>query len=132
MPTIPPGLKKIISIAIFAGIVFFGARTCQVESAECELVFRLDASARKGVQEYEVRLFESGSTELIGQHRKQIHSGTSNVRARWPLEVAAGDYRIEGEIWLSAQRVRFEQEIELIDGEVIVVNLERYLPTAAK
>lgn len=127
MPSIPPGLKKILSIAIFAGIVFFGAKTCEVESAECELVFRLASPQSRGVVGFEIRLFEKGSSELIGQFKQTYHAGGSDAPARWPLKVAAGDYRVEGEIDIGAERLRFEQEVELTDHDVIVIHLDRYL-----
>lgn len=128
MPSIPPGIKKFFSIAIFAGIVFFGAKTCEVESAECELVFKITNPEKHGVSDYEIRLFEEGSSEIIGQYRKQIHRGSGDAPGHWPLQVASGDYRIEGEIRFGTdKRVDFDRPVTLENGDVIVVHLDRYL-----
>ncbi len=129
MLSIPPALKKIMSVGLFAGVVFFGARTCSVESAECELVFRLPEASQ--VSELEVRLFEEDSTELVGQFKKHYYQGEATAAAKWPLKVAAGAYRLEGEMRTTSSVVPFVQEVTLENDEAIVVHLDRFLSEPA-
>ena len=125
MLSIPPALKKIMSVGLFAGVVFFGARTCSVESTECELVFRLPEGSQ--VSELEVRLFEEDSTELVGQFKKHYYRGETAVAAKWPLKVAAGAYRLEGEMRTHSTVVPLVQAVTLENDETIVVHLDRFL-----
>lgn len=127
--TLPPALKKLISIAFFAGLVFLGARTCSVETASTEIVFRLGESISAPGElprELEVRLYEREGTELMGSFRKYYQDQQAGPDARWPLSISAGTYRLEGELETN-QRVRsFTREVSLQDDEVVTVSIDRY------
>ena len=128
MISLPPAAKRIFSIAIVAGVVFFGAKTCQVESADCELVFRFQDAVPGKLVELQVRLFERGDgSEPIGTFGKYYENGIVGAPARWPLVISAETYRLEGEITTSSGRFPFEREITLVDGEALSVYLDRYL-----
>lgn len=127
MLSLPPTAKRIVSIAFFAALVFLGARTCSVESAHCELVFRVPPTERAQLRELEVWLYETESTELVGQFHKYYELGTEGPAGRWPLAVSAGHYRLEGQLHTRGGVRAFERAVELVDGETLVLNLERYL-----
>ncbi len=127
MVSLPPAAKRVLSIAFVAAMVFFGARTCQVESADCELVFRFKEAAPGGLMELQVRLFERGdATEPIGTFSK-FYDGTPGAPARWPLVISTGTYVLEGTIRTGSGTFPFEREITLVDGEALSVYLDRYL-----
>ncbi len=128
--TLPPAAKRILSIAFVAAIVFFGARTCQVESADCELVFRFRDAPKVQLVELEVRLYDEEPTiesESLGQFTKYYEDGRAGAEARWPLVISAGDYWIGGEIRTAGKTVSFTREVTLVDGEALSVYLDRYL-----
>tara|TARA_R110002096_G_scaffold44526_6_gene120173 strand:- start:81356 stop:81745 length:390 start_codon:yes stop_codon:yes gene_type:complete len=128
MVSLPPAAKRLISIAFVAAVVFFGAKTCQVESADCELVFRFQDAVPGRLVELQVDLFErGGSSEPLGTFRKYYENGEVGAPARWPLVISAETYRLEGEITTDAGRFPFEREITLVDGEALSVYLDRYL-----
>ena len=130
MVTLPPAAKRILSIAFVAAIVFFGARTCQVESADCELVFRFRDAPEVKLVQLEVRLYDEEPTpesESLGQFTKYYEDGRPGAEARWPLVISAGDYWIGGEIRTAAKTVPFSREVTLVDGESLSVYLDRVL-----
>ncbi len=124
MPSLPPGLKRLLSIAFVAGVVFLGAKTCEVESADCELVFRFREVAPSGLRELEVRLYDGDSSEPLGEFRKYYDGDQSGPKARWPLVISAGTYRLEGILMSDEGAKEFERQVELVDGEAISVYLD--------
>lgn len=129
MPTLPPKAKRLLSIAFFAAIVYFGARTFSVETADCEIVFRLRGSALPQLQELEVRLFEKGDDELLGEYRKYYPKGPEAPLGRWPLVVSEGEYRLECELRSSDGTFTVTLPVKLVDGEAVSVYIE--VPRAA-
>ncbi len=128
MVSVPPAAKRVISIAFVAALVFFGAKTCQVESADCELVFRFADPVPAALVELQVRLYEKGDgSEPIGTFGKFYPNGKAGPPARWPLVISAETYRIEGEITTTEGRHPFEREVTLKDGEALSIYLDRYL-----
>lgn len=128
MGPMPPALRRVISIAFVAAVVLLGARTCQVESAECQLVFRFQEQPPAGLVELQVRLFDEGEgDEPLGAFQKNYQDGIEGPPARWPLVVSAGTYRIEGEIVTREQSYLFERDVKLVDGEALTIYLDRYL-----
>jgi hypothetical protein len=128
MPSLPPAVKRLLSIAFVATVVFLGAKTCQVESADCELVFRFRDPVAVELVELQVRLYEKGkSGEPIGTFRKYYQPGQGGPEARWPLVISAETYRVEGEIVTREGRKPFEREVTLVDGEAQSIYLDRYL-----
>jgi|TARA_R110000868_G_scaffold177884_1_gene417038 hypothetical protein len=128
MVSLPPAAKRILSIAFVAAVVFFGARTCQVESADCELVFRFRDPVPGELVELQVRLFDTeDNSEPIGTFSKYYEGGATGAPARWPLVISAETYRLEGEIITSKGRFPIERKITLVDGEALSIYLDRYL-----
>ncbi len=124
MPSLPPGLKRLLSIAFVAGVVFLGAKTCEVESADCELVFRFRDVTPPGLRELEVRLYDGDASEPLGEFRKYYDGEQAGPTARWPLVISAGTYRLEGILMSDAGARTFEREVELVDGEAISVYVD--------
>lgn len=128
MLSLPPTAKRLISIAFVAAVVFFGAKTCQVESADCELVFRFRDPVTVELVELHVRLYEKGEGgEPTGTFRKYYQAGQAGPEARWPLVISADTYRVEGEIITRNGPKPFETEVTLVDGEALSIYLDRYL-----
>ena len=128
MFSLPPAAKRVLSIAFVAAVVFFCARTCQVESADCELVFRFRDPVPGKLVELQVRLFEIGDrSEPIGTFSKYYEDGALGAPATWPLVISAERYRLEGEITTGIGSFPFEREITLVDGEALSIYLDRYL-----
>lgn len=129
--SLPPVVKKVISVAFFASLVLFGARICSVESASCELVFRLGASLDEPgevARELEVRLYELDNNELLGNFRKYFPTDSGKgPDARWPLTVSEGTYRLEGELTSDLKVRSFARQITIGDEDVIIVYVDRAL-----
>ena len=117
-------VKRIISIAFLAAVVLLGARTCSTESAECSIRFELGEAA--GVESLEVRLFRGKESTPLGHFRK-FYGDTGGPLAVWPLTVAPGPYRLEGELRTATGLRSFGQEVRLEDGHQTYVHLERHL-----
>jgi hypothetical protein len=124
MLTVPPKLKRLLSIGFFAAIVFLGARIFAVETADCEIVFRLRGPALPELQEMEVRLFEAGDNEMLGEFRKYYEHGSVEPLGRWPLVVSEGEYRLESELRSASGSFTQTLEVELVDGEAVSVYVE--------
>ena len=122
MLSLSPALKRYMSIAFFAAIVFFGAKTCAVESAECDLVFKLRQEPASGLQDLEVHLLDIETGDYLGRFTSRYERGS--VLGRWPLVVSAGDYIVEGELRGTSGTVAFSKQVSLVDGEAISVYLE--------
>ncbi len=133
MPSLSPALKRVLSIAFVAGVVFFGAKTCQVESADCEFVFRFRGDVAGGLQRLEVHLLDSqpsasaADNEPLGSFTKFYEQGSAGAPARWPLVISADAYWIIGEITTGKGTFAFERKVTLVDGEAQSVYLDRYL-----
>jgi len=128
MPTLSPTVKRVLSIAFVAAVVFLGAQVFKVDSADCELVFRFRKAPTVELVELQVRLYEKGqSGELVGEFKKYYQGGKPGPQASWPLVISAGRYRLEGEIVTGAGSRPVEKEVELVDGEAQSVYLDRFL-----
>ena len=128
MLSLPPAAKRYISIAFVAAVVMLGAKTCEVESADCELVFRFQSPVPVKLVELQVRLYEmDDSEEPVGTFQRYYHQGGDGPEARWPLVIAADTYRIEGEILTSEGLKPFEREIVLVDGQAHSIYLDQYV-----
>ncbi len=128
--SLPPGLKKLLSIAFLAGLVILGGRVCTVETTHCELIFDLGpASQQKAgeeLQELEVQLFDAEGGEPVGSFRK-LYSAEQGPPARWPLSVSSGSYRVEGELRSNLRVRHFSHEVDLDNDRTIRLHLDRYL-----
>jgi hypothetical protein len=116
---LPPKLKRLLSIAFFAALVFLGARIFAVETADSEIVFRLRGEPIADLQEMEVHLFEVGDDEPLGEFRKYYERGSVEPLGRWPLVVSEGDYRLEVEMRRASGSFRQTIKLELVDGQAI-------------
>ena len=124
VPTFPPKPKRLLAIACFAAIVYFGARTFAVETADCEIVFRLRGPALPQLQELDVRLFEEGDDELLGEFRKYYQRGSEAPLGHWPLVVSEGDYRLECDLRSADGSFTVVMPVSLVDGEAVSVYIE--------
>jgi hypothetical protein len=92
------------------------------------MVFHLNEPGVKGLQEFHVRLFEAGDDEVLGEFRKYYRDedmeGEPKELGRWPLVVAAGDYRLEGDLITSTGPVAFTKKVALVDGRAISVYID--------
>ncbi|MCP4446807.1 MAG: hypothetical protein GY811_15885 [Myxococcales bacterium] len=124
----PPAIRRVLSVAFVAAVVFFGAKTCQVESADCELVFRFRDAVPNKLVELQVRLYDPGETsEPIGTFKKYYQDGQAGPPAKWPLVISAGTYDLDGEIITETGRHAFEREVTLVDGEALSLYLDSFL-----
>ena len=124
MPKLPPALKRVLSIAFFAGLVFFGARIFSVESADCEIVFRLRGPEMPALQELEVRLMEKGDDHVLAEFRQYYERGSKTPLGRWPLVVSEGDYIVECDLRSADGSMSFTLPVSLVDGEAVSVYID--------
>ena len=124
MPKLSPRLKRLLSIAFFAALVYFGARIFSVESADCEIVFRLRGAELPELQELEVRLFEKGESEVLGTFKKYYQSGSVEPLGNWPLVVSEGDYMVECDLRFTDRLVTSKIPVTLVDGEAVSVYID--------
>ena len=129
MPKLSPRLKRLLSIAFFAAIVFLGAKTFSVESADCEIVFRLRGPAMPQLQELEVRLFEKGDAEVLGSFKKYYQDGSVEPLGNWPLVVSEGDYIVECDMRSADGLSTVRLPVKLVDGEAVSVYLDPHRPS---
>lgn len=122
MSDLNPKVKRLLSIGLFAAVVFLGARTCAVEGSECALRFQVEGLE---IEELRARLYEKGGNEMIGQYRQRYAKGQAG--ARWPMAVSAGEYRLEGEAILTSGARSFRGPVTLVDGKTISVHLGDFL-----
>ena len=128
MPKLPPTVKRVLSIAFFASLVYFGARIFNVESADCEIVFRLRGPEIASLQELEVRLKEKGDNHILAEFRQYYENGSTKPLGRWPLVVSAGDYIVECDLRSADGVLSFTLPVELVDGDAVSVYID---PTRA-
>lgn len=129
MPKLSPRLKRLLSIAFFAALVFFGAKIFSVESADCEIVFRLRGPEMPKLQEMEVRLFEKGEAEVLGSFRKYYENGSVEPLGNWPLVVSEGDYLLECDLISADGLATIKVPVKLVDGEAVSVYLDPHRPS---
>ena len=124
MPKLSPRLKRLLSIAFFAGLVYFGARTFSVETADSEIVFRLRGPQLPKLQELEVRLFEEGDDEVLGSFRKYYQKGSVEPLGNWPLVVSEGSYIVECDLRSSDGAFSQRLPVKLVDGQAVSVYID--------
>jgi hypothetical protein len=124
MPKLPPTVKRLLSIAFFASLVYFGARVFSVESADCEIVFTLRGPELETLQELEVRLYDGENDEAIGEFRQYFQKGSTAPLGRWPLVVAEGKYRVECDLRSEEGSFTVTLPVKLVDGEAVSVYIE--------
>jgi hypothetical protein len=124
MSPVSPTLKRLLSIAFFAALVYFGARIFSVESADCEIVFRLRGPELAHLQELDVRLFEKGDEHVLGNFRKYYENGSVEPLGNWPLVVSEGDYIVECDLRSTDGAFTVRIPVELVDGETVSVYIE--------
>jgi hypothetical protein len=124
MPKLPPTLKRLLSIAFFAALVFLGARVFSVESADSEIIFRLRGPKLQTLQELEVRLLEDDSHELLGEFRKYYQDGSTAPLGQWPLVVAEGSYLLECDLRSEGGSFTVTLPVKLVDGEAVSVYID--------
>ena len=116
-------------IAFFASLVYFGAKTFAVESADCEIVFRLRGPELTTLQAMEVRLVEKDEERaLLGEFRKYYESGSTTPLGRWPLVISEGDYLVECDLHTAKGVVSLTLPVSLVDGDAVSVYID---PTRA-
>lgn len=120
-------IKRIVSLAFLAVLLLLTARTCETESAECVLQFRVDGEAGARLRELRVRLLEPTGPEVLGQFRKVYRTPPVGDAGRWPLTTAAGDYRLELEVVTDDGASEYTRAIVLEDGVDPVIQLSDYL-----
>jgi hypothetical protein len=124
MRNVSPRLKRLLSIAFFAGLVFLGARTFAVESADCEIVFRQRGAGLTQLEELEVRLYEKGDDEMLGEFHQYYQNGAVDPLGRWPLVVSEGDYILECDLRSTDGSFSVTIPITLVDGDAVSAYIE--------
>ncbi len=124
MLKVPPKLKRLLSIVFFAALVFFGARIFSVETADCEIVFRHRGGLEQ-LEELEVRLYEKGDDELLGEYRQYYQHGATSPLGRWPLVVSEGDYVLQCDLRSKDSSYSVTIPITLVDGEAVSAYIEQ-------
>jgi hypothetical protein len=129
MLKVPPYVKRLVSIAFFASLVYLGARTFAVETADCEIVFRLRGAGLAQLEELEVRLYEKGDDEMLGEFRKYYEHGATEPLGRWPLVVSEGDYVLQCDLRSKDSSFSVTIPITLVDGEAVSAYIEPPRPS---
>lgn len=130
MPVLPKKLKRYLSIAFFAAIVFFGVRIFSVEHTACEILLRWDGEELQNLQAVEARLFTAQDDEVLGSFTAYFDMPTHSDLGRWPLIVAPGGYLLEIDLRTTTRSVTIKRKVVLVDGETSSVYVG--LPTLVR
>jgi hypothetical protein len=114
-------------LAFLLAVGFLTTRTCRSESASAEIELQVGAAGADLV-ELDVNLYRPDDTEVLGFYRRAYERGSGPTAGRWKLTADSGMYRLEVTATLRGRgRVRVERAVELRDGALIRIDLERDL-----
>ena len=112
--------------AFVLAVAFLSTRTCKSDSVSGEIRFQV-GDAGPSLRRLEAELVRPGEDEVLGFYRQSFNRGTGRSAGRWPLRADAGLYRLRIELTSTAGRVRVERGVDLQDGAVVTIDLERDL-----
>ena len=112
--------------AFVLAVAFLSTKTCRSESVSGEIRFQVgDAGA--ALRRIEAELIRPGEDEVLGFYRQSFDRGAGRSAGRWPLRADAGLYRLRIDLTSTSGKVRVERGVDLQDGAVVTIDLERDL-----
>lgn len=114
-------------LAFLLALGFLTTRTCRSESASAEIKLQVGA-AGADLATLDVGLYRPDEQEQIGFFRRSYERGSGAVAGRWKLTADSGMYRLDvNATFRGRPPIKLERAVDLRDGAVIRIDLERDL-----
>jgi hypothetical protein len=112
--------------AFLLALVFLTTRTCRSQSASSEIRFRV-GQAGATLRGLEAELHRPGEQEVLGFYRRDYPQGSGSGAGQWTVRADEGLYRMKIALRTAAGTTKLERGLEIFDGAVVTIDLERDL-----
>jgi hypothetical protein len=107
-------------------LTVLATRTCRSQTASSEVRF-LVGDAGAGLERLEADLYRPDDEERLGFFQRNYPRGSGAEAGVWRLKADDGLYRMRIAVRSAGRTMRVERGVEIRDGAVITVDLERDL-----
>lgn len=119
--------RYVAGLAFVAAVALLASRTCEAESSEFTVRFRLGDGAA-AVQHLRAELYAPGGSDLLHYFESRPAArGNPPIVGPWPIRVASGEYRIHLRIETERGLIELDRTIAGRNGADITVPIEEAL-----